>query len=1028
MVFPKFDFHGNSKGEDDIWSKMKVYLPENYVSFHNYCLDSQEVDWILLVPDFGVLIIEIKAFLPDSILYAIDNSNILLSNGNMEFSPYKQAKRYWTKLLSMTESDSLLSKVYVAKAVCYPYLTRQDVAEKKLTRICADKLIITKEDLKSFDELSARLTTIFETTYEVKIPGALDYGFDNEIKKAFANFISDGCMDECSTEQADEEFIAESDYSILYVRTDKLPEDALDYLFESWKRGTKVFFFSRIQDDIEYLKKKIKEYIDDIGESERLVSKTDIFNFYFGCSKEIEEDFEIVNGDNLEYFWEKLEHLGSIVPFNAEQYRVEHINEEDIIVKAGAGTGKTYLLVSRIAYLCWKKKYDENDILNKLILITFTNDATDEMKARLEAYYSKLFALTYSPLYFKYVESIENMRISTIDSLSLSIIKLYAYYLGLGTELSISNATLIKRDAIRKLINTVIEKNGSTNLLDSYQLQKIIKDIIDKFENRNVDLKTNSKIYFGEDVLGDNEITDYLMAIPETVESIEVECEKRNKITTGHIIVYLHRLASMMDSGVITPKKSLDVEHVFIDEFQDTDDTQIQLVALFKKFFKFDLFVVGDVKQSIYRFRGADDDKAFTTLVEKLGYTIKEYPLKKNYRTNSQLLEYMDGVFEKMSAKKLLKYSGDDKLVGVINPQIPASVVGINVVSEEEREQKIIDVIRKFEQEYSQKEGPKEEEKKKEKKLGILVRRRSEILKLREICAKNGIKNIDIDIGGKLYKSEAAIDLYKLLLALRDCGDEASIYNLYSTNYVKDCLDKTKLIGKQGALISLFSNDLPSSLSKWGEYLERLKLEPILKVLKEVTEDVKPWNIYAIKSEAPEEEVEKYALDYKANLDKLFEKIAIEFEGDYLTLNSLIDYLSIMIKTEQEEEERSTTEESMIQCRTVHRAKGKEYDWVFMPFSDIQITGGGSGSKSDYIIDEYGFGYRIVLSMDKETHKVDSISNSFYENRKKIERNDQSCEEARILYVAITRAKESIIFVKKISEKKSKDLKWQDLM
>ncbi len=1025
MVFPTIDFHGNSTGEDEIWYKMRQYLPQNYVSFHNYLLDSQEVDWILLVPDFGVLIVEIKAFYPNKIVTAIDNNTILLSDDTMEYSPYKQANRYWKKMMEMTADDPILSKVYVAKAACFPYLTRQDIANKKLTRICADKLIITKEDLNDFNSLSLRLETIFKTTYEVGIPGALDYGFNEEIKKEFANFISDGCMDEINTETLQEESSEKAEYSILCVKTNQVEERKINLLFDSWKHGTKIFFFTNVSDDAELLRRKIVEHIESIGEIDRLCHKGEIFNCQIGSCKEIVDEFEITNGDNLEYYWEKLEYLGSIVSFNAEQYRVEHLNAEDIIVKAGAGTGKTYLLVSRIAYLCWKKKYDENDILNKLVLITFTNDATDEMKSRLESYFNKMFALTYNPLYFRYVESIENMRISTIDSLSLDIIKANAYYLGLGTELSISNATLIKRDAIRDLINSVIEEGESSSLLTSYQLLKVIKEIIDKFENRNIDLKVCSNTYFSDEMLGNNAISKYLKAIPEAVESIEEECEKKNKITTGHIIVYLHRLATMMHEGKIVPEQSFDVEQVFIDEFQDTDDTQIQLVALFKKLYKFNLFVVGDVKQSIYRFRGADDDKAFTTLVDKLGYSIKEYPLKKNYRTNSQLLNYMDGVFEKMSSKKLLKYSRDDKLQGVISPDKPADVISMNIVTEEEREKKIVEVIKRFEKECYQNNG----EKGNKKKLGILVRRRSEILKLRDICSKNGIKNIDIDVGGKLYKSEAAIDLYKMILALRDCGDSGTVYNLYSTNYINEKLDKTKLLMRKDDLLGCFYSELPSTLKKWNDYLERLKLEPILKVLKEITEDVKPWDVYAAKVNSDSSsEMETMAYSYKCNLDKLFEKIAIEFEGDYLTLNSLIDYLSIMIKTEQEEEERSIEEDSFIQCRTVHRAKGKEYDWVFMPFSDIQITGGGASKKSDFIIDEYGFGYRIVLNVDEESHKVDSISNSFYENRKRIERNDQSCEEARILYVCLTRAKERIIYLKKISDKKSKDLKWQDLL
>ena len=280
MVFPKFDFHGNSVGEDDIWDKMRQYLPQNYVSFHNYLLDTQEVDWILLVPDFGVLIIEIKAFYPNNIVIAIDNNNILLSDGTMEYSPYKQAQRYWKKLLEMTADNPDLKKVYIARAACFPFLTRKDIADKKLTRICADKLIISKEDLVNFSSLSLRIETIFRTTYEVSLPGALDYGFNEEIKKEYANFISDGCMDENDDEIIQEDEVKEADYSIICVKTKKIDEGKIDKLFNSWKHGTKIFFFTKVREDAELLRNKICEYIKSIGELDRLCSKGDIFNCY----------------------------------------------------------------------------------------------------------------------------------------------------------------------------------------------------------------------------------------------------------------------------------------------------------------------------------------------------------------------------------------------------------------------------------------------------------------------------------------------------------------------------------------------------------------------------------------------------------------------------------------------------------------------------------------------------------------------------------------------------------------------------
>ena len=1019
MVFPKENFEGNSKGEDYCWGQMRRFLPQNYVSFHNYSIDTQEVDWILLVPDFGVLVVEIKGFNPNSILYAIDNTNILMTNGTTERSPYLQCKRYWKKINEkvVTECDGL-NGVYIAKAICYPYFSLEDIKSKKLNRLCDEKLIICREDLASYAAFSGKISSIFIATYEVNIPGAFHYGFTEDLRVKFADFVSPSCLEE--NEEDATESIDTDIYSHLIVTNSKVSDDTINELVNEWKHGTKIFFFTSIRDDSNRLKEIINTYLSDIEAGGLIDDRGVIFNCSVEYSPKITEEYEIVNGDEISFYKDKLEQLGRFVAFNTEQYLVEHSKEKDIIVRAGAGTGKTYLLVSRIAFLCWKNDYSAFDLLNKLILITFTNDATDEMKSRLEKYYSNLFLLTYNKRYFKYVEEIENMRISTIDSLSLSIIKKYAYYLGLGKDLAATNATVIKKDCVHEHILEKLNE-GAELPLTSYEMENILLKAIEKIENKNIDLNVEADRYFNEKNGENDKFWPYFSLIPDAFKQIERKCEDKGRIITGHIIIYLRRIVKMMEEGIIPPEENLSVDYVFIDEFQDTDDVQIELVSNFKRVIDFDLFVVGDVKQSIYRFRGAIDDKAFRTLEDKLGYRLMTYPLKKNYRTNSRLLDYMDSVFKKMSnTKNLLKYSEEDELIGVNNPNVPAEVVPCIMSNEEEREAIIVSVINEFVNNADKKDN-----------MGILVRRRSEILKIRDICAKHDIRNVDIDVGGQLYKYDSSIDLYKLVIALQNPYNASILYNLYTTSFVDESLNKAELTDKDD-LVEYFYLNPPKKLSKWKEYLESLRTEPILKVIREIVDETEPWEVYRFRMGDDSDEAEICGNRYRNNLEKLFEKIAIDFNGDYLTINSLADFLSIMITTEQEEEERSTESDFRIECRTVHRAKGKEYSYVFLPFSDDPInivTTNNSPSEYqsvDYIINPDGFGYHIN-SKNRDGVSI-LVENSFYKKTKSVEEEDKSYEEARILYVAVTRAKKRITFVKNASLKRSRIVRWQDVL
>ncbi len=93
----------------------------------------------------------------------------------------------------------------------------------------------------------------------------------------------------------------------------------------------------------------------------------------------------------------------------------------------------------------------------------------------------------------------------------------------------------------------------------------------------------------------------------------------------------------------------------------------------------------------------------------------------------------------------------------------------------------------------------------------------------------------------------------------------------------------------------------------------------------------------------------------------MFEKIAIDFNGDYLTLNSLSNFLSIMISTEQEEEERELESSFRISCRTIHRAKGKEYTYVLLPFCDDLLTISSKPKDCDVVVNSDGLGYSYKM-------------------------------------------------------------------
>lgn len=90
-----------------------------------------------------------------------------------------------------------------------------------------------------------------------------------------------------------------------------------------------------------------------------------------------------------------LEDVANATSWNFEQYKVEHaMGGKNVLVQAGAGTGKTYSMVSRIAYLCMSRKRFVNNLVDEIAMVTFTNEAADNMKLRLKQYFMNCYILT----------------------------------------------------------------------------------------------------------------------------------------------------------------------------------------------------------------------------------------------------------------------------------------------------------------------------------------------------------------------------------------------------------------------------------------------------------------------------------------------------------------------------------------------------------------------------------------------------------------------------------------------------------
>ena len=230
MIFPIDGFAGKSDGEDLFYEKMNEFLPQNFISYHNHDIGMEEADVIMLVPNKGVLVIEIKAFRPHNINKARDNKYILKKNGEVIFSPFKQAARYRDLLVDRLRNiNPEYTKYVIAHVPCFTHFTKQDLLEKEMGKICDIDLFINSEDIISFEAFSKRLEYIFECANKLNISGLKRNFFPPDEMVLVGNIVMPSSVsleDILVFEDVNEMHSNQenSDYSHVYVKADLCEE------------------------------------------------------------------------------------------------------------------------------------------------------------------------------------------------------------------------------------------------------------------------------------------------------------------------------------------------------------------------------------------------------------------------------------------------------------------------------------------------------------------------------------------------------------------------------------------------------------------------------------------------------------------------------------------------------------------------------------------------------------------------------------------------------------------------------------
>jgi len=644
-----------------------------------------------------------------------------------------------------------------------------------------------------------------------------------------------------------------------------------------------------------------------------------------------------------------------------------------VMVVAGPGTGKTTILTLRIANIL--KKTDTRP--ENILALTFTEAASINMRRKLsEIIGSRAYQVIINTFHSfaeniirKYPEEfpriigsrpigeVDQVSIieSLIDSTDLKILRPYGDQYLYTKDIS-SNIATLKREGLspeeflklikeeeanfRKIPDLYHEKGAyEGKMKGEYQkLEKIIE--------KNKELSNIYKHY--QEELLKNKFYDFSDMIMEVLKTIRKSKFLLQVLQEEH-------------------------QYILVDEHQDTNNAQNKIIELLASYHapNPNIFVVGDEKQAIFRFQGASLENFL--YFKNLYPSAKLITLSENYRSTQGILDSAHGLTpDSFSLKSNVKHKFEKIFIYPFEtPESETYFVANDI------KRKISDGV-----------APEE--------IAVLYRNNEDAFAISNLMKKIGIPHqIESDLD--LFSDPDVKKLITILQAINNFGDDRAVAEFLHIDLLHiEPLDVYKLIKNASLKKKYTLFDMLAKLNSLKE-IELQNKGVIIDSFKNLSNWVKKSKnsdlLSILETVVRESELLKSILE-SPNTERRFDAINSFFdEAKNLVLRkpdaNLEDFF-IYIETVKKhslfiKKKRIHKNKGMVRLMTVHRAKGLEFEYVYI----IKAYSGHFGDK--HSLDKLKLLPRVYMLTDK-----------------KVEMTDDNADERRLFYVALTRAKKGI--------------------
>ena len=555
--------------------------------------------------------------------------------------------------------------------------------------------------------------------------------------------------------------------------------------------------------------------------------------------------------------------------------------------------------------------------------------------------------------------------------------------------------------------------------------KKEIDDLKKKYFSRSrTEAETELKSLSGD--------TAYLVELLEEFEQIFREKKKEKNMVDFDDV--MHYASKILDDPMAAEEYREKFTYIFIDEFQDSN--MLQEIIAGKICRENNLFMVGDVKQSIYKFRLAEPEifRSKYELYKKEEETQSEkIDLNSNFRSKKNVTRTVNTVFEKV----MEDYDEDARLHCTAPEEYPGYPTRVTIIDRsDEAELEDGDMLESTDREIaaiarivSENKGQPIFDVKKQversveyRDIVILSRNRHMIPAIEKALNDKGIPAFGENPGGyfESVEIEIFVNLLKVIDNIRQDIPLISVMHSPIFDFTAKELAKIRIAFREGSFYQAIRSyaetpvEVPlqekvrkmlEQLTYWKQLRRTVSLEELLRVLLYET------GYYDYCSGLP---VGKQRI---SNLRMLVEKAATFEESNYTGLYGFLSYIDAMKKNNLSMGEAKTIgeNEDVVRIMTVHKSKGLEFPVVILAGAGRMIRFRGSGSSMEMHKD-CGIGLPLV-NREEGWHKK-TLLQRVIEGKKAAEELE---EEVRILYVALTRAIDRLEIVGTVKDLDSLD-------